>query len=243
MLAIDVHTHMLSYAWLDLMREHGAPRYPDVALKSARRRAYFEWTAEQIEAIGGARGALGLARGRYYRRFRDFPLMDEAGRSSLLVAVCGGLTRLEDLPPPALDRSGVVPARIVPRTPTESAFWVEKTLDRFTLEAERLDAPPGLETLHRCLLLTYTAGSGWAETLSIPLELFALLLDLNDGAQLLDASSDDVFANLAIFTQRLAQEDERRLIVWHPSVEEAVFELSARISNAGQVIDLRPVAQ
>jgi len=243
--ALEAHPRIDRYlsSHTEPTSEHGPPRYPNLAIRSARRRAYFEWTAEQIEAVGGARDALGLARGRHFRRFRDFPLMDEAGRARLLAAVCGGISRLEDLPPAALERPSVVPVRIVPRTPTESAFWVEKTLDRFTLEAERLDAPPGLETLHRCLLLTYTAGSGWAETLSIPLELFALLLDLNDGAQLLDASSDDVFANLAIFTQRLAQEDERRLIVWHPSVEEAVFELSARISNAGQVIDLRPVAQ
>ena len=35
MLAIDVHTHMLSYAWLDLMREHGAPRYRVQASKDA----------------------------------------------------------------------------------------------------------------------------------------------------------------------------------------------------------------
>lgn len=35
MLAIDVHTHMLSNAWLDLMREHGAPRYRVQASKDA----------------------------------------------------------------------------------------------------------------------------------------------------------------------------------------------------------------
>ena len=64
----------------------------------------------------------------------------------------------------------------------------------------------GLETLHRHLILTYTADDDRTERLMIPLELFTLLMDLKDGGQLLDVLSDDVFANLGVFTQRLAQE-------------------------------------
>jgi hypothetical protein len=92
-------------------------------------------------------------------------------------------------------------------------------------------------------MLTYTSGGRRPETLTIPLELFALLLDLSEGLQLLDASSDDVFAHLSIFTQRLAQEDERRLMAWNPSAEDIVFELSVRAPKRGQVIDIRPARQ
>lgn len=218
---------------------HGAPRYPGLSLKSARRRAYFEWTEEQILAVGGARYALQLANGRHLRRFRNFPLVAPAERQKVLEDVCRGISRLEDLPHKALDRHGVVPVRIIPRTPTETAFWVEKPLDRFTLAAEAFDVPEGLETLHRWLILTYASADGRNERLLIPFSLFALLLDLGEGVQLLDAASDDVFANLSVFTQRLAQEDERRLLAWNPSAEEMVFELSARMANAGQIIGIR----
>ena len=40
------------------------PRYPDLPIASARRRAYFEWTPDQIQQIAGDPKALGLARKR-----------------------------------------------------------------------------------------------------------------------------------------------------------------------------------
>ena len=61
--------------------------------------------------------------------------------------------------------------------------------------------------------------------LIISLELFALLTDLAEGVQILDAFSDDVFANLGVFTQRLAQEDERSLHAWNPADEAHVFDI------------------
>jgi hypothetical protein len=129
-----------------------------------------------------------------------------------------------------------VPIRIVPRTPTETAFCVEKQLDRFRLVQEQFAALRGLETLHRHLVLTYTADDGRTEGLMIPLELFTLLMDLKDGGQLLDVLSDDVFANLGVFTQRLAQENERRLLAWNPLDEDRVHEIGVWPSNAGQLI-------
>src|SRR5207248_1949793 len=48
--------------------EHGAPRYPELTRKSARRRAYLEWTAAQIEAVGGAPDALHLAGAHHFWR-------------------------------------------------------------------------------------------------------------------------------------------------------------------------------
>ena len=82
-------------------------------------------------------------------------------------------------------------------------------------------AAPGLETLHRYLTLSYRAVDGRTERLTVSLELFALLMDLAEGAQILDAFSDDVFANLGVFTQRLAQENERSLHAWNPAADDS----------------------
>lgn len=220
--------------------EHGAPRYPELTLQSARRRAYLEWTEAQIEAVGGAPDALRLAGARHFRRFRDFPALRAEDRARVCRDLCTGLSRLEDLPPAALKRSGAVPIRIVPRTPTETALWVERPFDRFALAPEQFVAPQGLETLHRYLVLSYQAIGGRKEPLTIPFELFALLLDLKDGMQLIDTLSDDVFANIGVFAQRLAQEDERHSLAWNPVAEETVYELGIRLSDKGQVIWLAP---
>ncbi len=217
---------------------HGAPRFSDVSLRRARRRAYLAWTDDQIEAVGGDAFALGLAQGKRFSEFRDFPLRPEAERTLVRDALCLGLSRLEALPETAFREKGVAPIRIVPRTPTETAFWVGKPFDRFSLEGERYSGQPGLETLHRHLTLTYHAENGREERLDISLQLFALLMDLADGMQILDTFSDDVFANLGVSTQRLAQEDERSLRAWTPSDEETVYEIFVEKRNAVQVIVL-----
>jgi hypothetical protein len=154
-------------------------------------------------------------------------------------ALCHGLSRLEALPEIALSQKGVMPLRIVPRTPTESAFWVSKPLDRFALEAERFVASPGLETLHRYLTLTYRTADQRVEELMISLELFALLSDLAEGVQILDAFSDDIFANLGVFTQRLAQEDERSLRAWNPADEARIYDIGIEQREAAQAIVLQ----
>lgn len=218
---------------------HGAPRYPDVSLKSARRRAYFAWSDDQVEQVGGDRRALGLSGGRRFADFRDFPRLPVVEQRRICDALCQGLSRLEALPEIALNQAGVMPLRIVPRTPTESAFWVGKPLERFTLEAERFAATPGLETLHRCLTLSYRTKDRWPEQLTISLELFVLLTDLAEGVQILDAFSDDIFANLGVFTQRLAQEDERSLRTWNPADEMQIYDIEIEQRESGQTIVLR----
>ena len=60
--------------------------------------------------------------------------------------------------------------------------------------------------------------------LVIGAELFNLLMELKDGYQISDTQSDDVFANLSIFKQRLAQEGDRTLLAWTPS-DDRVFEV------------------
>jgi serine/threonine protein kinase len=211
-----------------------APHYDNLTLESARRRAFFEWTEEHIEEIAGERDALGLARGRNLRLFRSLAIENDPERQAQLCThLCRGISRLEDLPPQALDRPGAVPLRITPRTPTETTFWVEKPLSAFRLEA---DIPPTaeLDRLHRQAFLIYQYRSGQEERLPLGAELFHLLLELSDGYQLGDVSTDDTFAHLSIFVQRLIREDERELLAWSPMREDLLYKVSAQIERTGE---------
>jgi serine/threonine protein kinase len=212
-----------------------APHYDQLSLESARRRAYFEWTEEHIEQVAGYRHAIDLARGQHLRIFRKLPLddgdMDNHRRSDICAHLCGGISRLEDLPPQALDRPGVVPLRITPRTPTETAFWVEKRLDAFRLAAVLPPEVEGMDRLHRQALLIYRYRDGREERLRLGADLFHLLLELNDGYQLGDVSTDDTFAHLSIFVQRLVREDEREMLAWNPMQDEAIHRISTRLDH------------
>lgn len=195
-------------------------------LELERRRAYFEWGEDRIAKIAADRHALGLAQARHYRAFSRLPIA-EGVLGDLCRRLCAGIARLESLPPQALDRSDVVPLRITPRTPTETAFWVEKPLTRFRLEA---DLPAeGLDRLHRQAFLIYRYRRGGEERLRLGADLFHLLLELSDGYQLGDVSTDDTFAHLSIFVQRLVREDDRKVLAWNPMQDEAIYEVSAEI--------------
>lgn len=209
-----------------------APHYADLSLASARRRAFFEWTESHLTKIADDVQALDLARGRHLRLFRDLPLMKPEARDKIRERLCKGITRLEDLPPRALDRPAVVPLRVTPRTPTETAFWVEKPLASFRLDADFPDPVPGIERLHRQASLVYRYRDGREETLRMGAELFHLLLELSDGYQLGDVTSDDAFANLSIFVQRLVQEDARELFAWNPIADESIFQVAAKLPDA-----------
>ena len=212
--------------------EETTPSYPKLNRESARRRAYFEWTEQQIEEIGGKMHALDLAQGHHLYHFRDLPLKSIQELRDLCKRLCRGISQLEDLPPQALDRKDV-PLRITPRTPTETAFWVEKPLDSFRLEADISNQVKELNQLHRQAFIIYTYRNGRKEKLRLGAELFHLLLELSDGYQLGDVSTDDTFAHLSIFVQRLVCEDERKLFAWNPIMEEDIHEISADI-------DMRP---
>ncbi len=209
-----------------------APHYEGISLESARRRAFFEWTRKDVEAIAGDPEAIDLARGRHLKLFRDLPLNHSP---EVLVAItsrlCAGISRLEDLPPQALDRQGVVPLRITPRTPTETAFWVEKPLQSFRIEPALPPETNGVERLHRQVILIYQYRDGKEERLRLGAELFHLLLELADGYQLGDVSTDDTFANLSIFVQRLVREDERELLAWNPMQDEMIYRISAVVRS------------
>jgi hypothetical protein len=216
-----------------------APRYPDLPVESARRRAFFEWTRDDIQQITGDPESLDLARGRHLRLFRDLPLSDDSRRTEICQRLCQGISRLEDLPPKAFDRPNVVPLRVTPRTPTETAFWVEKPLSSFRLEPVLPPRSEGIEQLHRQAVLVYRYRSGREETLRLGAELFHLLLELADGYQLGDVSTDDTFANLSIFVQRLVQEDAQELFVWNPMADERIYRLASELPDAGSTAQQR----
>jgi hypothetical protein len=170
--------------------------------------------------------------GRNLRLFRNLPLeKDLQKQARLCVRLCSGISRLEDLPTQALDRPDVVPLRITPRTPTETAFWVEKPFTAFRLEADLPPEAEGLDRLHRQAFLIYCYRDGREEWLRLGAELFHLLLELSNGYQLGDVSTDDTFAHLSIFVQRLVRDDDREIFAWNPIQNEEIYKISAEIEH------------
>jgi len=247
----QIDRFLLSQPLIDSSRK--APRYPSLPLDSARRRAFFEWTDEDLKQVlrdidKPSSEALDLARGSHIRLFRKLPLILEPDKlADITRSLCAGISRLEDLPPQALDRLNVVPLRITPRTPTETAFWVEKPLENFRVEAVLPPETEGIERLHRQVLLIYRYRDGNEEKLQLGAELFHLLLELASGYQLGDVSTDDTFANLSIFVQRLVREDERELLAWNPMQDEQLYQVSAVIRDASdgaqQRLEINPVTE
>lgn len=219
----QVDRYLLSSPVLD--GKSRPPSFEGMSLSSARRRAYFEWTQDHVSLVASDPESFGLARGRHLHQFRGLALGLDVEK--LCARLVGGMARLEDLPPAAFNRSDVVPFRITPRTPTETAFWIEKQISAFRLEPDLPIEIPGVERLHRHVFLVYRYRERGEERLRLGAELFHLLLELNDGYQLGDVSTDDSFANLSIFVQRLVREDERELIAWTPIQDDRVYHVIA----------------
>jgi hypothetical protein len=224
-----------------------APAWPEMgkSLISKRRRAWFEWSLSDVQAIAGNPQMLSLYRGERLRLFRDVAGMTADGRHELCQHICDGISRLEQLPRVVQERATelrVVPLKILPRTPVETTFWVEKPMDRFHLEAVRVASDAAIEWLPNELRLTYRSPDGRCESLRMGSDLFSLLLDLHDGYQLTDSSSDDVFANLAIFMRRLAQEDEREIFAWSPADDAVINHVAVKFANNVQQLTLRAMA-
>jgi hypothetical protein len=238
--ALEAHPQIDRYLQSEPIADSGktAPHYPGLVLASARRRAYFEWTKDDLEQVARDSDALDLARGRHLRTFRNLPLLDETRLLVVCGDLCRGISRLENLPPKALERLGVVPLRISPRTRTETAFWVEKSLNAFRLEADLPREVEKIERLHRqaTLIYTYRYGRG-EERLRLGAELFHLLMELADGYQLGDVSTDDTFAHLSIFVQRLVREDERALLAWNPMQDEQIYKVESKIETANGAVE------
>jgi len=213
--------------------KEAAPGIGDGRLAEGRRRAWFVYPEQNGEL------PIRLANGRHFVRFRDVPLMDDDARTGLMIDLCLGIAHLEDLPSAAFGYEHMergVPLRIMPRTPTETALWVVKPWARFRLEAPLPHTAEGLEALHTHLRLVYSYANGNEESLLLGLELFNLLLELKDGVQLSGIAQEGVFANLEIFTQRLAREDSRELYGWHPAEETGVFGLRVEARDGRQIL-------
>jgi len=211
------------------------PRFSDVkSLISRRRRAYFEWLRDQSSSITSDDIAVPLFQSHGINRFRNVAIMSHEERSILTSELCNGISRLEQLPSQVLRRKNVVPFKTLPRTPVETTFWVEKPLNRFRLEVDSSGQDSGVEWLANGLLLIYEYKDGREERLRLESDLFCLLLDLAEGYQLMDSANDDVFTNLSIFTQRLAQEDEKVVFAWNPSQPDDDFRISSQPSQGVQ---------
>lgn len=208
-------------------------RHGEGRLAEFRRQAWFTYPSQNGEL------PIRLANGRHFARFRDVPMMDDDTRASVLFDLCLGIAHLEVLPAVALADEHLgrgVPLRITPRTPTETALWVAKPWPSFQLEAPLPHTAEGLEALHTHLHIVYRYANGNEEILLLGLELFNLLLELKDGVQISGIAQEGVFANLEVFTQRLAREDARELYGWHPAEENRIFSLRVETQNERQVL-------
>ena len=64
-------------------------------------------------------------------------------------------------------------------------------------------------------------------------ELFHFLLELSEGYQLGDVSTDDTFSNLSIFVRRVRQENEDELHAWNPVDENSIYKISTNTMGGG----------
>ena len=150
--ALESHPHVDRYLLREAAGENGLPHITSepVQLRSLRRRAYFEWPEDKIREIGGAASALGLARGLHLDAFLRVGTGTEVDREATCSDVCEGIARLEDLPEEAFRDRQWVPLKITPRTPTETAFWVNKPRARFSCGPSSCGRPLGRDTAHTC---------------------------------------------------------------------------------------------
>ena len=205
------------------------------SLVSKRRRAYFEWLASQARKVTTEPHPVSLFQSESLRQFREVAILSNDEKQQLTRRLCNGISRLEQIPHRVLRREGVVPLKVMPRTPVETTFWVEKPLDRFHLALDESGKHGGVEWLANGVVLRYSyRNEDRHEELRLSSDLFGLLLELADGYQIMDAANDEIFTNLSIFTQRLAQEDEREVFAWNPSQPGDVFRLGVRMNDGVQ---------
>jgi len=216
------------------LRQHAQVASSPAGLAEARRRAWLGGL-EDMDPTG-----ITLTHGRHFDRFRRVRIMSAPELQTLTQELCLGIAHLEDLPTLALDKTHLaagVPLRIAPRTPTETVLWVSKPWDRFRLEAVMPAAALGLEALHTHVRLIYRGAHGRDDVLAMGLELFHLLLELRAGVQLSGVAQEGIFANLEVYTRRLASEDTRELFGWHPGDEHSLFRIRVTAVDGVQTIE------
>ncbi|MCL6562301.1 MAG: NERD domain-containing protein [Firmicutes bacterium] len=196
-------------------------------LESLRRRAYFlEAEPNRVPS---------LHQGAYFEQFSALVTASDEERQQTLSDLLEGLSRLGNLPSKVISQAQGLCLRVPARAETESLFWVEKPRDRFHLQ---LPAPsPYVPWLPTSAVLVYRGPNGFEEVLVLSYELFAFLMAAKDGAQFsADVRSSDVFTRLAIFTQRLAEEDRRRIWAWNPLDPDAVYRVEVEAAEGSQEI-------
>ena len=122
---------------------------------------------------------------------------------------------------------------------------MEKPLVAFRLEPDLPPQVKGLDRLHRQASLVYRYRDGREERLRLGADLFHLLLELSDGYQLGDVATDDTFAHLSIFVQRLVREDDRTMLAWNPMREETIYKITASSAepNGYQPMIIQPLSE
>lgn len=227
--ALESHPKIDRYILGKGIRESGMPlQYHAMTLPSSRRRIYFEWTERDFSVIANDYpNGYGLAKGKYLQIYRELPFKSDEEIKHICRDLCRGISRLEDLPAIAFEYDAV-PIKIAPRTVTESVFWAIKPFDRFSLKTLFQITDNYLECLHTNIELSYRYDDGSFESLIIGYELFYILMELKEGVQFTDAASEDIFANLSIFTQRLATEHSRLLLAWNPADEDTLYCIEAQ---------------
>lgn len=249
--ALEAQPRIDRHLRADLLQDSDDQPDPEtVAAKliEARRRAYFEWDEAEHEKAGVGHERIGLHDGEHLSLFRQVGAMSEAGQREICGRLLRGISRLEDLPPIALADARDVVLKVTPRTPIESRFWVKLPADRFILAPDKPAAAASvpaaaMQTLHTHLVLAYHHPDSQRapERLRIGSELFGLLLQLAEGRQVSDVASDAAFAHLSIFTQRLAQEEQRGVFAWTPIDGERVYRIEPERVHEVQRLTLTPL--
>lgn len=223
--ALESHPQVDRTLMAEPPRGHELELQPEELLDSRRRRAFFTWSKDKLPKAIDDEYALDTIQLRRLKEFQS--LVDSEKATQLCRRICDGVSRMQDLPDAAFRDEGSMPVLVTPRTPTETVFWVLKPRTRFHLSPAIGKAAQDLDFLPTQVVLTYTFANGHVEKLFMGLTLFSLLLDVQEGYQLTNSLSDDTFANLAIFSQRLAQEDQQTLYAWNPS-DPHVLRIGAR---------------
>jgi len=211
----------------------------DENLSSLRRRAYFEWDLDKIRSVAGSDDALILRHCKHQSKFLEAANCTDDRITELCNDLCEGIARLEDLPEQAFDEDkNYIPLKITPRTPIETSLWVKKAKDRFSLKPAPFHQTESFVTLHTHVILSYQFSDDHSENLIIGADLFHLLMELKDGYQMSDIRSDDIFANLSVFKQRLAQEEEHSIYAWNP-MSESIYTIKAQLIEEKQRITIQ----
>lgn len=214
----------------------------NISLESLRRKAFFEWSDEKLNKVADNQDTnvypLSLAKTNYMRDFLDYEKYPESKKQGICRKVCAGISKLESIIHNEHDREDTIPLKISQYTPTETLFWVRKKIIKFQLYVPKAKQDYDIEYLHNHLILKYTYDNGSNELLHLNSDLFELLMSIEEGYQLSDMGSDESFANLSIFKQRLSQESQHELYAYNPANRDSIFRIFITKGPDGQLLKI-----